>query len=334
MTNVALLSLALSLHWEVQVSNTTASLRGLHAVSDRVVWASGTGGTFLTTTDGGGHWRVGVVPGAEALDFRDVEAFDDRTAYLLSSGTGTLSRVYQTTDGGAHWELLLTNPDEKGFFDSIAFWDRSHAILVGDPVNGHFVVMTSADAGKTWQRHETPPALEGEGAFAASGTSVVVDGLKTAWFATGGPGGARVFRSSDRGQHWTVATTPMGATKSAGIFSLAFRGSKYGVAVGGDYSKADATERTLALTHDGGKTWRAPRGATGQFSYRSGGAVIGRHSLIVVGTAGSNISTDNGRIWKSLSGGFALNAVAASGDAVWAVGPKGVIVKLAGELPH
>jgi photosystem II stability/assembly factor-like uncharacterized protein len=272
------------------------------------------------------HWRSGVVAGAEKLDFRDVEAFDSNTAYLMASGDGASSRVYKTTDAGVHWELLLTNPDVKGFFDSLAFWDAAHAILVGDPVAGHFVVFTTPDAGKTWQRQQTPAALADEGAFAASGTSVVTNGKKDAWIATGGPGGARVLHTHDGGRTWQVATTPLGGTKTTGIFSLAFAGKKHGIAVGGDYKNPKGTEHTVAFTQDGGKTWQAPRGKTA-LSYHSGVAFVGGQEVIAVGTEGADVSHDGGATWEHFSD-LSLNAVAGKGDAVWAVGAKGVIVKL------
>src|ERR1051325_124142 len=82
--------------WQLQNVATKASLRGLCAVNAKVVWASGTKGTFLRTTDGGATWQVGAVPGAEQLDFRDVEAFDADNAFLLSIGNGASSRIYQT----------------------------------------------------------------------------------------------------------------------------------------------------------------------------------------------------------------------------------------------
>ncbi len=320
---VGLALVALGLHWNTQESNTTASLRGLCAVSAKVAWASGTKGTFLRTTDSGEHWQSGTVTGAEALDFRDVEAFDADTAYLLASGEGASSRVYKTKDAGQHWELLLTNPDAKGFFDSLAFWDERHAILVGDPVDGSFVVYTSADAGQTWQRQKTPASLPDEGAFAASGTSIVTRGTKDAWFATGGPNGARVFRTHNGGRTWSAAKAPLGGTKAAGIFSLAFLDRKNGVAVGGDYQNPKAAGHTAAVTHDGGRAWTAVSG----LAYRSGVAVIGSHRLVAVGTTGSDVSEDDGRTWQQFSDS-ALNAVAAAGGAVWAVGPKGVIMKL------
>lgn len=328
MTNTVLISLGLiALNWQPQISNTTASLRGLCVVSPQVVWASGTQGTFVITTDGGSHWRSGTVAGAEQLDFRDVEAFDAHTAYLMASGDGASSRVYKTTDAGGHWELLLTNPDQKGFFDSLAFWDPNHAILLGDPVNGHFAVFTTMDAGKTWRRQQTPAALADEGAFAASGTSVVSQGTKDAYIATGGPGGGRVFLTHDGGRTWKVAKTTLGGTKTAGIFSLAFADQKHGIAVGGDYKNAKATERTVAVTHDGGKTWQAPAGKTA-LSYRSGVAFVGRKEVIAVGTEGADVSRDGGATWEHFSD-MSLNAVEGKDGAVWAVGAKGLIVKLA-----
>src|ERR1017187_8536066 len=86
--------------WVTQNTTTTASLRGVSAVNANVAWASGTGGTWLRTTDGGAAWTAAKVPGAEDLDFRAVQAVDERTAYLLSIGAGDKSRIYQTTDGG------------------------------------------------------------------------------------------------------------------------------------------------------------------------------------------------------------------------------------------
>jgi photosystem II stability/assembly factor-like uncharacterized protein len=47
-----------------QTSGTTNRLQAISPVSPRVAWASGVGGTFAVTTDGGTTWRAGVVPGA------------------------------------------------------------------------------------------------------------------------------------------------------------------------------------------------------------------------------------------------------------------------------
>jgi photosystem II stability/assembly factor-like uncharacterized protein len=319
---------ALALTWTPQASNTQAGLRGLHVVSSRVIWASGTKGTFLLTTDGGEHWRPSSVPGAESLDFRDVEAFDAHTAYLLSSGAGLTSRLYLTRDSGHTWKLLFTNPDAAGFFDALAFWDSLHGIILGDPVSGHFTVFTTSDGGQSWSRQQTPAALPEEGAFAASGTCLVVQGKREAWFATGGPGAARVFHTVDSGKSWAVTATPLtGTNKSSGIFSLFFSRSGHGLAVGGDYEKPRETARTIAITNDGGKTWTLPN--VGHLSgYRSGVTILRNGMAIAVGTSGVDFSAGYNQVWTPLATP-ALNAVASSVDgSIWAVGLAGVILKL------
>jgi photosystem II stability/assembly factor-like uncharacterized protein len=315
----------LLLSWTQQVSNTTAGLRGLAAVSEEMAWASGTKGTYLLTTNGGEKWLAATVPGAEGLDFRDVAAFSARSAYLLSSGTGNASRVYKTSDGGISWKLLFTNPDAGGFFDAFSFWDERHGLLMGDPVNGHFVIFTTGDGGASWQRETTPPALAEEGAFAASGTCLVTRGGRDAWFATGGPGGARVFRTSNRGKTWRVSATLLQrGTKSSGLFSLAFRDGHHGIAVGGDYQNPGGIAETLAVTSDGGKTWKEQAGLHG---FRSGVAFLSSGAAIAVGTSGSEVSNDDGKSWQAISAD-SFNAVAAYGGSVWAAGARGAIAKL------
>src|SRR5205823_732493 len=98
----------------------------------------GTKGTVGRTTDAGKTWSVGTVTDAEKLDFRDVEAFGEDTAYLLSAGAGEDSRIYKTIDGGKSWSLQFKNSEPKAFFNAIAFWDEKHGISLSDPVNGRF----------------------------------------------------------------------------------------------------------------------------------------------------------------------------------------------------
>ncbi len=318
---------AFAQHWTPQTSGITASLRGVSAVSPSVVFASGTGGAWLVTKDGGATWRASKVPGAEQLDFRAIQALDSRNVYLLSIGNGDKSRIYRTADGGETWELLFTNPDAKGFLDELAFWDPQHGIVIGDPVEGEFAIFTTSDGGRHWSRRHAPKAVEGEGAFAASNSSLAVAGRAEAWFATGGPGGARVFHSKDAGETWTVATTPVrndGA--SAGIFSLAFADGLRGVVVGGDYSKFHEDQKTVAVTSDGGRTWNATAGRPQGF--RSAVLWLKERKIwISTGTSGSDVSTDDGNTWKTFDDGN-YNALASAGGAVWAVGPRGRIAKL------
>jgi photosystem II stability/assembly factor-like uncharacterized protein len=315
--------------WVNQVSGTTASLRGVSAVNTNVVWASGTDGTWLRTVDGGATWHAATVPGAEALDFRGVRAIDDRTALLMSSGSGDKSRIYKTTDSGVHWTLLFTNPDPKGFFDAIAFRDARHGIVAGDPVDGHSAIFTTEDGGIHWVRQSTPSALPNESSFAASNSCLFILGKRDEWLATGGAATARVLHSRDGGRHWTAAPTPVRSDgASSGIFSLAFSDARHGIAVGGDYNKDTEMLGNIAVTSDGGLIWKtAPEGA-GPKGFRSAVAwVPDRKIWLATGTSGSDISTDGGKTWTQFDSG-SYNALGVSGKATWAVGPKGRIAAL------
>src|SRR5437588_8823819 len=142
-------SLALG-QWQLQALKSDADFRGLSVVSQKVAWVSGTKGTFGRTTDGGKTWTAGTVPDADKLDFRDVEAFGEDTAYLLSAGPGEDSRIYKTTNGGQTWKLQFKNAEPKAFFNAIAFWDEQHGIALSDPVDGRFHLIVTGDGGATW----------------------------------------------------------------------------------------------------------------------------------------------------------------------------------------
>jgi len=308
-----------------QNSRTDVQLRGISAVSAKVAWASGAKGTVLRTIDGGATWETLVIAGADSLDFRDIQAFDQNTAFVLSIGPGDQSRIYKTSDGGKIWQRQFTNSDPKAFYDCFAFWDSTHGIAVSDSVDGKFPLIATAD-GMTWNPvavKNMPVALPSEGAFAASGTCIATFGQNDVWFGTGGPA-ARVFHSADRGKNWIVTETPIihGAA-SQGVFSLAFWTAKDGVAVGGDYKEPAKAENTAAFTHDGGKTWTLASKQPG--GYRSAAAVGASHIFVAVGTSGADISHDFGASWSPMFKED-LNALALIGNSGWAVGPAGKIV--------
>jgi len=325
---VCFASALLAQTYTLEKSNTTENLRGVAVLSHHVAWASGTHGTYLRTTELGnphGSWQAAQVPGAESLDFRDVEAFSAELAYLLSAGPGAESRIYKTSNGGKDWILQFTNPDPGGFFDCMAFWDSAHGIAVGDPVRGKFVLITTEDGGKHWDpvpAPALPPAIEGEGAFAASGTCITVAGKHNVWFVTGGKA-ARVFRSPDNGKSWAVADAPIThGSDSSGVFSVAFRDLGHGVISGGDYKQPRQNGPNLAVTEDGGITWTVrvlPVAFLSAVAFNSP-----NNHLLAVGSAFTmDIGPHGARKLSELN----LNglSVGAAGDAV-AVGPKGLVV--------
>lgn len=313
--------------WQAQSIDTKADFRGLCVVSPKVVWASGTQGTYARTIDGGKTWIAGTVPGTEKLDFRDVEAFSETTAYLLGAGPGDASRIYKTVDGGKSWAMQFKADHPKAFFDAFAFWDERNGIALGDPIEGKFQLIVTADGGMSWKplaAKNLPRALPDEAAFAASGTCLVTMGDRHVWFATGGAKVARVFRSTDRGLNWHVSdTTIVAGADSKGIFSIAFRDKLHGLMVGGDFRKPTDVGANAAVTSDGGKSWTL---LDKRLPYRSA-VSWARDRWIAVGTSGSHSSSDDGDTWKELDReNYNSVAFTSSGEG-WAAGPKGRIAK-------
>ena len=314
--------------WQQQKIDTSASLRGLSVVNENVIWASGTGGTYLRTIDGGKSWTVGKIVGAEKLDFRDIEAFDANTAYVLSIGDGESSRIYKTSDGGANWKLQFKNTNPKAFFDALAFWDKDNGIAMSDPVDGKYLLIGTKDGGATWKPVHTDKmanAKTGEAAFAASGTCIIANGKSDVFLVSGG-NDARVFRSNNRGLTWFVADTLMvSGTAGSGIFSIAMFDKKRGVIVGGNYEKPNEIANNLAFTNDSGASWSLGKGLNG---YRSGVAFVDKKTIIAVGSSGSDISNDGGKSWKHLDQENYNAVQAKSKNAIWAVGANGLVAKL------
>ena len=329
-TSILLFGFAVNAQWVRQTVDTTASFRGLAVVNEKIVWASGTGGTVIRTIDGGKTWNVINVPGAEKLDFRDIEAFDANTAYILSIGNGDLSRIYKTTDGGKTWKLQFQNDDPKKFFDAIACADKNFCYAMSDPADGMFPIIETSNGLKWYPTTAYDVyAAPGEAAFAASGTCLISthDNL----FLISGGSTAKVYKlpvwRGDYGEnpYRGVATPMISGSSGSGIFSIAMFDKSNGVIVGGNYEKPDEHEKNLAFTRDGGLTWTLMPGLSG---YRSGVSYIDRKTIIAVGTNGSDITRDGGKTWAVL-GKQELNAIASKGrHATWAVGPKGMVVKL------
>ena len=316
-----------------QSSGVDVLLIGVSPANDSVVWVSGAGGTVAVTTDGGDHWRAMVVPGADSLQFRDVHGVDKQTAYVLSAGTGEASRIYKTRDGGSTWDLQFVNPGPGGFFDCFDFWDTDHGIAFSDSHEGNFILIETRDGGSTWNRISPdvlPPASEGEGSFAASGTCLRAIGDSTVVVGTGAGASARLLRSDDRGATWQVFETPIqGGTPTSGISSLSFLEGERGYSFGLELSGNDGPIQNAARTDDGGRTWTVLKPP--QLPDVYGGAVVPGSdgpTLVVTGPKGIDYSPDGGVQWFSLTKldhwGLAFGSPATG----WAVGPGGRITKL------
>jgi photosystem II stability/assembly factor-like uncharacterized protein len=299
-----------------------------------------------------------VVPGAEALQFRDVQGVSARVAYLMSIGNNTTDfRIYKTTDGGATWTMQFQNQLVNAFYDCFAFWTPQRGIAHSDSVNGVFPDLRTRD-GMTWQSiaNNMPPALPGEASFSSSGTCVATQGEGNAWIATGGSSIARILATRDGGNTWNAYDTPLVSSASAGAFTVAFRDGWHGIVGGGDLDPSDPNNARTATSQDGGRNWtltNAPpvtgaifglaylQNTTGVGEHHQGDELNGRGNdghggddyeqtvVITADTGGAAWTPDEGNSWYALNGvsGYWCVAFADPQDG-WLVGENGAILKI------
>lgn len=325
--------------WALVDVDTQASLRGLHVRSETDIWASGTGGTIINSTDGGKSWRVSIVAGAEKLDFRDIHAINRETVLAITSGTPAC--IYRTDDGGSTWNQVYENRDERVFLDALSVADAQNGIVMGDPIVDKLFLLVTSDGGRSWtQSKSAPDTGPGEAGFAASGTNMITTDPKNIFIALGGhqvdqtSDSSRIMVSRDGGSHWTPATVPIQRSPSAGIFSLCFVDSKHGIAVGGDYLKPEIDAHNYAVTSDGGATWKTPSPRRPPSGYRSCVASFvdrDKTKALAVGPNGTDLSEDFGNSWTRVSTeGFHAIDFSPDQQHGWATGADGRVAKWLG----
>ncbi|MDF1549479.1 MAG: YCF48-related protein [Bacteroidales bacterium] len=294
---------SINFKFELQTSKPGISIRALQAVDEHIAWISGTEGKFAKTINGGKNWIWDSIPGTEALDFRDIEANDDKTALVISAGLP--AKIFKTADGGENWQEKYSDTTKGVFFNSFDFWDKNNGIAVSDPLTDGFFIIETQDGGENWSRinpAKIPAPIKGEAQFAASGSCIETYGKSDVCFVTGGAA-ARAFISHNRGNSWQVYSTPIIQNEQTkGIYSVAIFDENTITIVGGDYLKPQLKGNTAAISNDGGKSWTVPSvfPPTGFNSCVKYVPKTKGKYLVAVGTEGSNFSNDGGHTWQLL----------------------------------
>lgn len=305
------------LSWELGPTGSKVSFRGMHAVSDNIVWIAGANSTVLRSTDGGSSW-TDASPNLGELQFRSIHAWNESEACIASAGTPAI--ILRTEDGGDSWHEVYRNASEKAFFDGLAFWG-TRGIAFGDPVDNTLLVVETKDGGGTWQQVSgLPKTREGEAGFAASDSSMIIGPGGKVWIGTGGgkEENSRVHWRGGWNDTWSAASVPIPSRQEQGIFSLAAWGKTI-VAVGGDYRLGEHSPLTAAISRDSGKTWQAAKSPPAKF--RSAVVCLDDGTWIATGPTGSDYSKD-GDNWEQFSDtGF--HALSKAGKALFAVGSDG-----------
>lgn len=309
---------------------TDATLQAISIVDHEVAWICGHGGYSLRTLDGGQNWER-FQHEVDTLQFRDLHALDKDNVILMAAGVGAASGIYtfSVTDG---WEQVYAMPYAQGFLNTIEFWDEKTGLAFGDSFNGQLFVLRTKDGGQTWNRidpNTLPPAGEGEGGFAASGTCIATQPGGKAWIGTGAGGNARILFTPDYGSTWEPMATPMPQGDMAGTFSTRMATDLIGTLSGGDLGQDHPTDH-LAFTKNGGQTWTlAGEPITSGTLYGSDLEMINdQWYWFICGPKGMDYSTNFGTSWMNLdTANYWAIEIDPSGFG-YAVGGNGQFVKI------
>jgi photosystem II stability/assembly factor-like uncharacterized protein len=218
---------------------------------------------------------------------------------------GNPAALYQISKDGKESQIVYQESHERVFYDSMQFWDDREGIAMGDPITDCLNIIITRDGGQSWNKvqcDKLSKVMEGEAAFAASNTNIVIKGNNT-WIVSGGKK-SRVFYSADRGNSWAVFETPIVQGKTmTGIFTADFYDANNGFVAGGDYENRNQNFSNKAITVDGGKTWKIIAENHG-FGYASCVQYVPESKgkeLVTVGTSGVYYSSDSGVSWKRLA---------------------------------
>jgi photosystem II stability/assembly factor-like uncharacterized protein len=269
------------------------------------------------------------LPSEKKSEIRSI-AQTEKYVFILNVGNPAL--LYKISKEDLSYVLVYQENHEKVFYDSMQFWNEKEGIAIGDPIEGSFSVITTRDGGVSWQKMPSdrlPHLEDGEAAFAASNTNIVIKGNAT-WLVSGGKK-ARVFHSRNKGKSWSVVETPIVQGKQmTGIFTADFYNSSVGFISGGNYEVLNQNFDNKAVTHDGGKTWKLVAQNQG-FGYASCVQYIPNShgkGLISVGASGIYYSEDGGSSWKQWSTDSSLYTIRLLNDNTAIAAGKNKVIRI------
>lgn len=229
------------------------TIRALKVVDEHTVYFAGSNGIWGYTKDTGHTWHTDTI---EQNEFRSIEVTPNENIFLVS--VQNPATIFRSTNNGKTFNASLVLPDTM-FIDQVKFSNNSTGVVISDPVQGYFQIHTTHNGGFTWEKVNgefRPKALQNEYPFAAS-NSVLDTRHQHIWFCTGGPNQARVHMSNNYGQTWFVNNTPIVSNDNmTGIYALHMHTDSIGLISGGNWDSIPQTVVNMAITSDGGKTWK------------------------------------------------------------------------------
>lgn len=311
-------------------SPTTSLVQAISIVDDKTVWISGHQASVVRSLNQGQTWELFQHPTGDTLQFRDIYAFDEEKAILMSAGPGPLSRLF-TFQAPDKWEENFMMQDSMGFLDCIDFWDSQNGIAYGDAIDNYPYILLTQNGGQSWSRADTtgmPKAREGEGGFAASGTCVTTGQNGNAWIATGAGGNARIISTKDYGRTWRVIDSPVEKGEFAGHTSISFQ-DEIGFITGGDLSRSDEYADNCAYSFDKGDSWTLSNHPQTKGAFYGGSLTFSqqRYFTFICSPKGIDYSVDFGKTWNNIDTANYW-AITFAGNIGYASGTDGKILKI------
>ncbi|MHA8109010.1 WD40/YVTN/BNR-like repeat-containing protein [Aquirufa sp. A-Brett2-W8] len=308
--------------WTPITLETKASFRAIRSL-DSHIWIAGTRGTVIHSSDGGEHFTVSQVPGADSLDFRDLAILDDKTVLLMSAGPAEngAAKIFRTENSGMSWELAYQIKEKGYFFDAI-LWDGKQGLVLSDPAGPFYGLVRITDKGRAYDllNPSSHPVLQkGEAAFAASGSSL--QKTKQGYYiVTGGGEKARVLLSEDA-LNWKSIYAEIPGGEGTGFFSLGVRDAKNLWIGGGNYSRIKEGPVPVLESRDAGLSWSPVAGAPAYYVEK---ILWADPYWILSGPAESSAFDHKKKQWISL-GKSSYHNLCLVGDRIYGVGGRGQI---------
>ena len=284
------------------------SIRALTIDGDKA-WYAGSMGKYGWVSLSGGKDFTGVA--SQDTIYPEFRAIAQSATDIFILNVASPALLFKISKDGKQTKLVYTDTTKTVFYDCLTFQDAKNGIAFGDPLNGVPDILTTANGGQSWQKAAPatlPKFAEGEAAFAASNTNIVVKEGKT--FIISGGKKSRLYVLEDK--KWQSFDTPiLQGSESTGAYSMDFYDAQIGFIAGGDYTKPDSNTKNKALTTDGGKTWQLVADGSGPGYISCMQFVPGSNGNELVTTGGNGVfySFDRGATWKKILGAKNLHTL-------------------------